>query len=91
MVSTNSRYASNAVILLNTNRGSVVTIAHKTPQPLTISYTFIRLDEGERIDHLAFNMYGDARLWWKIADANPEILDWTNVPTGTVLRVPSAY
>ena len=29
---------------------------------------------GERLDLLAGNYYNDDRLWWRIADANPEFL-----------------
>ena len=29
---------------------------------------------GERLDLLAGNYYNDGRLWWRIADANPEFL-----------------
>jgi nucleoid-associated protein YgaU len=29
---------------------------------------------GDRLDLLALNYYQDDRLWWRIADANPEFL-----------------
>ena len=29
---------------------------------------------GDRLDLLAGNYYNDSRLWWRIVDANPEIL-----------------
>lgn len=90
MIAANSRYASNTVVLLPTSRGSVVTIAAKTPTAVQIQYTWMVLHEGERLDHLAKMAFGDETLWWKIADVNPEILDWTNVPVGTRLRVPRA-
>lgn len=28
----------------------------------------------DRLDHLAMTYYGDARLWWRIVDANPGVL-----------------
>ena len=29
---------------------------------------------GERLDQLAANYYNNDRLWWRILDANPDIL-----------------
>jgi hypothetical protein len=89
MISGKSRYVNNPVVLVSSNRGPVVTIAPLPPQPRVLSYTYVRLADGDRLDLMAVRLYGDERLWWKIADANPEILDWTDVPMGTVLRVPS--
>lgn len=88
MITSNSRYANNPVVLLSTRRGNIVTIAPKAKEPQRIEYTFIRVEEGARVDHLAVAAFGDETQWWRIADANPEIIDWTNVPAGTVLRIP---
>jgi len=32
------------------------------------------LKAWDRIDLLSFNYYNDADLWWRILDANPEVL-----------------
>lgn len=32
------------------------------------------LAESDRLDHLAQHYYGDDRLWWRIVDANPQLL-----------------
>jgi len=32
------------------------------------------LREGDRLDHLARHYYNDDRLWWRILDANPQIV-----------------
>jgi nucleoid-associated protein YgaU len=29
---------------------------------------------GERLDQIAFLYYGDPTAWWRITDANPEVL-----------------
>ncbi len=48
--------------------------------------------EGDRLDLLAKNYYNDDRLWWRIADANPQfvfagcMLDTAMV--GDVLLIP---
>jgi len=89
MISGKSRYVNNPVVLVSSSRGPVVTIAPAVPQTRVVDFSYVSLREGDRIDLMALRLYGDERLWWKIADANPEILDWTDVAFGTVLRVPS--
>lgn len=33
-----------------------------------------RVQAGDRLDLLARHYYNDARLWWRIVDANPQVL-----------------
>jgi hypothetical protein len=33
-----------------------------------------RLKEWDRMDRLSFNYYNDCDLWWRVLDANPEVL-----------------
>ena len=51
-------------------------------------YVSHRWCSGERIDSIAYQYYTDATLWWRIAQANPEILCWDDLTPGTVIRVP---
>ena len=44
--------------------------------------------EGDRLDNLAFQFYGDSSLWWYIAKAND--LTAINIPAGTSLRIPAS-
>ena len=44
--------------------------------------------EGDRLDNLAFQFYGDPNLWWYIAKAND--LTAINIPAGTSLRIPAS-
>lgn len=46
------------------------------------------LKEGERLDHIASELYGDAKLWWVIAAAS-NIGWWLQAPPGTVLIIPT--
>ncbi len=32
------------------------------------------VQEGERLDLLALHYYNDSRRWWRIVDANPDII-----------------
>ena len=42
--------------------------------------------EGDRLDNLAFQFYGDPNLWWYIAKANK--MYFNNVPRGSTIRIP---
>jgi nucleoid-associated protein YgaU len=33
------------------------------------------ITDTDRLDHLARHYYDDDRLWWRILDANPQLLD----------------
>lgn len=89
MISVKSRYATNAVSLVNDTRGSVLTILPRDPKPVVANFTYVYLQDGDRLDLMAHRLFGDPGQWWRIADVNPEILDWANIPVGTVLRIPS--
>lgn len=52
-----------------------------------IRYETIISETGKRIDHYAYDYYGDANNWWIIAAASG-IGWWMQVPEGVVLRVP---
>lgn len=44
--------------------------------------------EYDRLDLLAHSLYGDAALWWVIADINPEYLSPLDIPVGATIRLP---
>ena len=46
---------------------------------------FLIAQDGDRLDNLAFQFYGDPSLWWFIAQTNN--LSTMNVPKGTSLRI----
>ncbi len=46
------------------------------------------LKQGQRIDQVAFDVYGDSRLWWVIAAAS-NIGWWMQCPPGTELSIPT--
>lgn len=45
---------------------------------------------GDRFESLAFQFYGDVTLWWVIAIANPNIVDFSSIflPIGSQIRIP---
>lgn len=53
-----------------------------------ISFNTINLKEGQRLDHIAYQVYGDGTLWWIIAAASG--IGWSlQCPSGTILRIPT--
>lgn len=53
-----------------------------------VSYYQHTYNQGERLDLLSYKYYNTPSFWWAIAEFNPEILDFTNIPAGTVIRIP---
>ena len=89
----NSRYIASTVVTLPDQDGNdVQAIVPSSPQTYTFNYVYYIVTSADqfRIDQLAYYYYGDATLWWKIGDANPEIMQWDSVTPGTMIRVPNA-
>jgi nucleoid-associated protein YgaU len=91
VITTDSRYRTAT---LQTVTGSDGTTRQEMrvpfPRSRVFSFTYYRIKASDRVDVLAHQNYGNGRLWWMIADANPEILDWTDLVPGTIIRVPNA-
>ena len=53
-----------------------------------LAYTTKKLQGGERLDTIAFDVYGDSSYWWVIAGASG--IGWSlRIPPGTLLRIPT--
>lgn len=55
----------------------------------TVTYRDYEWTVGDRLDVLANKMYQNSKMWWVIMEHNPEISDPTNIPPGTILRIPN--
>ena len=87
-----SRYKNDLQIrggkILQTNE-SVVRVRRATQGGQLLIQQRV-LQEGERLDIIAGQIYGDGRLWWIIAAANPELRkDSFYLEPGTQVRVPN--
>lgn len=88
MISAESRYSVATLTTVQTVKGARQTVVTPDPAERVIAYTNYLVRDGERIDQLAYRFLGVAKLWWMVADANPEIHDWLVLPRGTLLRIP---
>lgn len=74
MFSKTSRYRKLPDDLTNDAEGR--NIASKSLRSLpetTGSFTHV-IEEGDRLDHLAYKYYRQPQKWWRICDANPEFM-----------------
>ena len=88
-----SRYDSTNMIKVNKQKRSgekpktfmkyETTILNKVPEGDGDIHVISQ--NGDRLDNLAFQFYGNAGLWWFIAQTNN--INTMNIPTGTSLRI----
>jgi len=75
------------------NSGSLIYYPVTFPAPpISNEDIYIIAGEGDRLDNIAFDFYGDATLWWVIASANDIEGDSLYIPgpqCGKQLRIPA--
>ena len=75
--------------------GSLIYYPVTFPEPpISNEDIYIIAGEGDRLDNIAFDFYGDPTLWWVIASANPGMTagDSIYIPgpeCGKQLRIPA--
>ena len=89
MILPNSRYADSTVATVDRNGSDISVIVPSAQKTYSFTHVNHQVKAGERVDSLAYQYYTDATLWWRIADANPEIMFWDDLTSGTVIRIPS--
>jgi hypothetical protein len=98
MIYKNSRYAASTVSFLEVD-GAITTYISRRPavpavgvqvDPRGATYSYKIVVEGDRLDLMAYDYYGDSRYWWILADLNPQIDSVLPLIPGTVMRVPRA-
>lgn len=88
-----SRYNRiNTISTPSQNKGATFYTTTFYPDiPLSQEDIYVLTSEGDRLDLLASQFYGDANLWWIISSANPSIpKNSINLPIGTQLRIPAS-
>lgn len=59
--------------------------------PLKDDDIYVATETGDRLDTLAFDFYGDSKMWWIIASANNIHNAVFGFEDGTILRIPQNY
>lgn len=83
-----SRYQDSPVITVTVREKTAQVITPGAQQPFQISYFWHTLAQSESLDSLAQANYSDPSQWYRIADANPEVMDWLLIQPGTLIRIP---
>lgn len=84
-----SRYQRNVIALVPDRSGSLqLAIMPRRPAAQTLRVTDYRWRGDDRVDDVAVRYYGSESSWWMYAEANPGILDWTQVQAGQQIMVP---
>lgn len=90
MISLNSRYVTEKVArVVDSASVSRQIIIQRPVRTRVFDFTYYQWQEGDRIDVIAQAYFDDERLWYVIAEANPEILVWNSLAVGTVIRIPN--
>jgi hypothetical protein len=87
-----SRYENSIVdYFKKEENGNTYPIVFYSFDSLTnVSFSLHTFIEGETLQGLSNQYYNRPDLWWAIAEYNPEITDFINIPAGTELRIPNA-
>lgn len=88
MITPLSRYRNFKLVTEEINGKSTIFIAENQPQVTVFQYTFYTVTFADRIDNIANSFLGNPTLWYKIAQVNPQIMNWLNLQPGTVIRIP---
>lgn len=88
MILANSRYANSAVVTVDKSGTDVAVIVPSPAVSYSFSFVTHQVADGERVDTLAYQYYTDPTLWWRIAQANPEVMFWDDLPAGAIIRIP---
>lgn len=80
MIKLSSRYTTTT----DTN-GNVISVRKSK---VTETYSLYTVKQGDTMDLLAAQVYGDPTQYWRIADMNPHISFPDLIQVGDVLRIP---
>lgn len=90
MIVHGSRYQTQPVVMMKHEDGRTHATVLRGVPAVTNQYTYYQIKEGDRLDNLANAFYGRPDLWWKLADANPEMFYPEVLTIGAILRVPTS-
>jgi nucleoid-associated protein YgaU len=74
MFFSNSRYLKVRDYTVRDAAGRSVTVKRARPFTARSGNFLYQVKQGDRLDLLANTFYRDPRLWWRIAEANPDVM-----------------
>lgn len=83
-----SRYQNVVVYNHYTGEKNIPTLSRRNLKKFINEGIIHIFKEGDRIDLISYQYYGDPQLWWVIMDANPQYLTPWDIPPGAVLNIP---
>lgn len=90
MIFFDSRYIDSEIRRAQDSRNGKIRFAVYREWPnVNTQFFYYEWVEGDRIDAVAERFYGSAVFWWRVLDANPDILNPITIAPGTVLRIPN--
>lgn len=88
MIASNSRYANSQLVTESVNGNDTLYITPSEPVSYTFTFSYYIVDGSDRIDNIAAAFLSDPTQWYLIGDANPQIMNWLDIPAGTIIRIP---
>jgi phage tail protein X len=91
----NSRYTNVPLIPLSEAEGNKIFPIQRSTRypeiPKDVNDIYVITTDGDRLDLLAQQFYGNANYWWIIASGNPDIMPQNSlfIPVGLEIRIPT--
>ena len=89
MITSTSRYAYSTLAALTYEDKDIAVVVPSQQTTYTFTFLWHQITAMDRVDLLAYQYYSDPTLWWKIADANPSIMNWHDLTPGQIIRIPT--
>lgn len=91
MIVNGSRYMGQPVVSVPIDaQGDSAVAVFGPPAVGPATFYYHTVVAGDRMDTLANQLYGIPDLWWKIANANPEIFYPDSLVVGSIIRIPAS-
>lgn len=90
MILQGSRYVGGTIVSAPDRRGVMQIGVQRPGVTASLILEQIQGGAGTRLDLIAARIFGDATLWWMIADANPQLGYPDEFSPGIVLNIPDA-
>lgn len=86
---TGSRYTSTPTYYPRGSDKQVFDIRERKKLDLTDNIKFHTWTSTDRLDYLAYTLYGDSKYWWALLDANPQYQSEFDIKVGDLLAIPT--